>query len=265
MSNVIRSHSLSIVEKKVIQTRKIEHVSMDTDEQELDPVQQKLQLLQEIDVLESRHSELQIELKTERELAQAEIAQWWEDKKEEAHIEAQRLAEEASAQGFQAGHEQGILQAEEEFRQQRHDMHELIEAAYEERAKIIQSSETFLLSLSVRVAEKVIKKELKQHDDQLLHVVQQALKNIEESEDVVMQVSLEDYPILLPFIEELKTYVRADSEFKLIPVANLSKGGCMIHTASGSYDATIDGQLEEIKKHLLAYGEEKTNDEPQNR
>ena len=138
----------------------------------------------------------------------------------------------------------------------------LIETAYQEKAKIVQDAEPFLLTLSVRIAEKVLKNELKQHDSQLLTIVQRALKRVEEAEDVVMQVSLEDYPILLPFLNELKTYVRADSELKLVPVLNLSKGGCMIHTASGSYDVTVDSQLEEIKRQLLAYCEEKTNDEP---
>ncbi len=175
------------------------------------------------------------------------------------------MAEEATTQGFQAGTNQGLLQVEEEFRQKRQEMHDLIQTAYEEKAKIIQQSESFVLSLSVKVAEKVIKEELKQHDDQLLNFVKQALKQIEESEDVVMHVSSEDYPIILPFLEELKTYVRAESELKLIPVANLAKGGCMIHTASGSYDVTIDSQLKEIKKHLLAYCEENTNDEPKAR
>ena len=47
-------------------------------------------------------------------------------------------------------------------------MQELIQLAYEEKEKIIQQSESFLLALSIKVAEKVIKEELKQHNDQLL-------------------------------------------------------------------------------------------------
>jgi flagellar assembly protein FliH len=39
----------------------------------------------------------------------------------------------------------------------------------------------------------------------------------------------------------------------------------MIHTASGSYDVTVSGQLEEIKRQLLAYSEEQTSHEPANR
>ncbi|WP_017378982.1 FliH/SctL family protein [Paenisporosarcina sp. TG-14] len=261
MSNIIRFNSFPSVETKIIRTRKIENIRLDLNEQEINTGHNKQHLLQEIDALEKQYRQLQSHIKTDQENAQTDIDRWWREKQEEANTEAQRLAQEASTQGFQAGFDQGILQAEEEFRQKRQEMNELIQTAYEEKIKIVQQSEPFLLSLSVKIAEKVIKKELNQHTDQLVNIVKQALKHIEESEDVVMQVSPEDYPIVIPFVEELKTYVKADSQFKLIPVANLAKGGCMINTASGSYDVTVDGQLKEIKKQLLAYCEEKTNDE----
>jgi len=262
LSNIIRFQEFSPVEKKIIQTKKIEIKRLDINIQEIDPGKQKQLLLQEIEALESRQIELQSQINKDQENARTAIEHWWEEKQVEAIQEAKRLAEEASTQGFQAGFDQGILQVEEDFRHKKQEMQEWIETAYEEKVKIVQQSESFLLTLSIKVAEKVIKEELKQHKDQLLNIVKQALIHIEESEDVIMQVSTQDYLIILPFLEELKTYVRADSEFKLIPVVNLAKGGCMIHTASGSYDVTIDSQLQEIKKQLLAYFEEKKNDEP---
>ena len=267
LSNVFRFDQLPTIEvkKKIIQTKKIENKKLAPTDQEINLEQTKQQLMYEVEVLEAEYSQLQIQIKIDQENAKTAIEQWWQEKQEEAKQDARRLAEEASAQGFEAGTTQGILQVEEEFREKRQEMNDLVQTAYEEKAKIVQQSEAFLLTLSVKVAEKVIKEELKQHDDQLLNVVKHALKQIEESEDVVLQVSSEDYPIVLPYFEELKTYVRAESELKLIPVANLSKGGCMIHTASGSYDVTIDSQLKEIKKQLLAYCEEKTNDEPKAR
>lgn len=265
MSNIIRSYPSSKLEKKIIHTKKIENKAFQIEVPELDPVQQKQSLLQEIESLKLQHENLRNQINLDQEQAQLEMANWRDSQREQAEIEAENLAEQASAQGFQAGFDAGMAQAAEEYREKRMYMHELIEQAYEEKTKIIQQSEPFLLSMSVRIAEKIVKKELKQHDDQLLNIVQRALKHLEESEDVVMQVALEDYPILLPFLDELKTYIRGDSELKLIPVANLSKGGCMIHTASGSYDVTVSGQLEEIKRQLLAYSEEQTNHEPTHR
>lgn len=264
MSNLIRSQQPAALSKKVISTRKIETKPLTIFGNDIDPGQQKHALQQEISLLEAQHSELLSQLRAERETAMAEIAELQQNARQHAEAEAQRLAEEASRTGYETGLAQGIQQAEDEFRQAREDMQLLIETVYQEKAKIVQDAEPFLLALSVRIAEKVLKNELKQHDSQLLTIVQRALKRVEEAEDVVMQVSLEDYPILLPFLNELKTYVRADSELKLVPVLNLSKGGCMIHTASGSYDVTVDSQLKEIKRQMLAYCEEKTVHEPSN-
>ena len=259
LSNIIRGNQLSQVPKKIIYTKKIKNKRLDLTETEIDHEQKRNSLLEEIDMLENQSKQLQEQIALDEENARTEIANWCDQKKEEANLNATRLAEEASAQGFHEGYDLGINQAEEEFRAQKLEMQALIQLAYEEKAKIIQQSESFLLALSVKVAEKVIKEELKQHNDQLLNVVKQALKHIEETEDVVMQVSPDDYSIVLPFLDELQTYVRDDSELKLIPLANLEKGGCMIHTANGSYDVTVDGQLQEIKTQLLTYCEERAD------
>lgn len=265
MSNIIRFQDASTFEKKIIGTHKIENKTKNTETLEIDPVQQKQSLLQEINSLQAQYQALKLAMQAEEQEAREATEAWRESEHEAAKIEAERIYEQASQLGYSAGFDQGVQQAEEEFRQAREDMQGLIETAYEEKTQIIQDAEPFLLSLSVRIAEKVLKNELKQHDDQLLNIVQRALKRIQEAEDVVMQVSLEDYPIVLPFLEELKTYIRADSELKLVPVMNLTKGGCMIHTASGSYDVTVDSQLEEIKRQMLAHCEEKTIHEPSNR
>ena len=262
LSNIIRLFQTSSNEKKIIHTRKIEMKKTVFSDLETDPRQQRQQLLQEIIDLETRREQLQEQLLAEQKDAQKEIDGWWQVKQQEAQQHAEKLAQEAEQQGFQTGFTQGLQQAEQDSVEKRLEMNRLLEVAYEEKAKIIQQAEPFLLSLSVKIAEKVIHNELNQDMQQLLHIIQQALKQVEESEDVTMQVSPEDYPLIIPFLEELKTYIKADSELKLIPVANLMPGGCRIHTASGSYDAMVDNQLEEIRNQLLSYCEEKTNDEP---
>lgn len=262
MSNIIRYQNGTPVETKILKTRKIEFKTLQEPAEEKNPEKRKLTLNEEIENLSAQKKQLETDLQQQQLLAQTDIESWWEQARAEAQAEAERLAEVATAQGFDAGKKQGYEQAEEDFREKRLEMEQLVREAYSEKSKIIQEAETFLLSLSVRIAERVIKEELKQHEEQLFSIIKQALRHIEEAEDITMQVSLEDYPFLLPFLEELKTYVRADCELKLIPVASIASGGCMLHTPSGSYDVTIDSQLEEIKKHLLAYSEEKTNVEP---
>lgn len=265
LSNVFRFDQPQTVETKILGTKKIDYLRSDSTGQVMNPVRKKQYSTQDVDSLKIQYQQLQNQMKIEQEKAQTDIDLWWQSKKEEAAQEAHKLSEEAFKKGFQDGFDQGILKAEEEIGQKRQEMQNLIQTAYDEKTKIIQQSEPFLLSLSVKVARKVMNEEFKLHQEQLVNIVKRALKQVEETEDVVMQVSPEDYTIILPFLEELKTYVKADSELKVIPLANLSQGGCMIHTASGSYDVTVDGQLLEIKKHLLAHCEEKANNETRNR
>lgn len=262
MSNIIRLPQSLSKEKKIIQTRKIETKKTVFSNQEQDPRQQRQQLMQEIADLETRQEQLQKQILIDQQTAQQEISEWWHDKQHEALEHAEKLGQEAQQQGFQAGFLEGLQQAEQDSVEKRLEMTRLLETAYDEKTRIIQQAEPFILSLSVKVAEKIIHNELRQDTKQVLHIIQHALKQVEESEDVTMQVSAEDYPTIIPFLEELKTYIKADSELKLVPVANLTPGGCRIHTASGSYDAVVDNQLDEIKNQLLAYCEEKTNDEP---
>lgn len=261
MSNIIRLSQSHSSEKKIIQTRKIEAKKAVFGEQDLDPNKQRQQLLQEIHSLESKREELQVQLVQDQQQAQQEINDWWQEKQLESQQYAEDLGQEATEKGFQTGFEKGLQLAEQDSAEKRTEMNRLLEMAYEEKANIIQQAEPFLLSMSVTIAEKVIHNELNQETQQLISIIRRALKQVEEAEDITMQVCPEDYPLIIPFLEELKTYIKADSELKLIPVANLTPGGCRIHTASGSYDAMVDNQLEEIKNKLLAYCEEKTNDE----
>lgn len=268
MSNVIRHYSRSAErenDKKIIETRKIEIKKLNFADMELNPRQQRLNLQQNIEQLDAEAKLLKVQLEKQQQEAEQTIEQWWQEKREEAEYEAKRLAEEASIEGFQSGYNKGLIAIEEQFRKKREEMNLLIDTAYEEKAAIIQQSEPFLLALSVRIAEKVIKKEIKMHEDQLLNIIRQALRQVEESEDIMLQVALEDYPLVLPFMEELRAYIKADSELKLVPMASLTTGGCTIQTASGSYDATVDSQLDDIKKKMLAYCEEIINDEPKGR
>ncbi|AIY04093.1 flagellar assembly protein FliH [Planococcus sp. PAMC 21323] len=263
MSNIIRNYAqeTSPNSKKIIETRKVEMRKIDYIERDIDPQQERLNIKKSIAQLNAEQERLKIQLEVQKQEASEMIDQWWIERKEEAEQEAQRLAEEAAIEGFQAGYDKGMVAIKEQFEQKNQEMTQLLELAYSEKANIIQQAEPFLLSLSVTIAEKVIHNELQQDTQQVIHIIQQALKQVEESEDVTMQVCPEDYPLIIPFLEELKTYIKADSELKVIPVANLTPGGCRIHTASGSYDAMVDNQLEEIKNKLLAYCEEKTNDE----
>lgn len=259
MSNIIRSTEQSGT--KIIGLRKVETRRPFEAQADSDIEQYGERLKSEVSGLEQQLDALRKQLAEEQQQAQAEMAEWRETQQQQALEEAERQAQAAAEAGFQEGFTQGFAQAEADFLQKRELMESLIAAAYEEQRRIIRESEPFLLSLSTEIARKIIRNELMQDDVQLLSIIRHALRQADDTEEVAIHVALEDYPAMLPFEDELKSYIRAGAELKLMPVAGQSPSGCTIHTKNGSFDATLDSQLNEIKKQLLVYCEEKSNDE----
>jgi flagellar assembly protein FliH len=259
LSNIIRSTAQSGT--KIIGLRKVETRRPFTAAADSDSEHYGSSLKDEVKGLEQRLETLKTQLVEEQQQAQAEMIEWRETQQQQALEQAEQQAQAAKEAGFQEGFTQGLAQAEADFLHKRELMEGLIAAAYEEQRRIIRESEPFLLSLSTEIARKIIRNELMQDDVQLLSIIRHALRQVDDSEEVAIHVALEDYPAILPFEDELKSYIRAGAELKLMPVAGQAASGCTIHTKSGSFDATLDSQLNEIKKQLLMYCEEKSNDE----
>lgn len=259
MSNIIRSTEQSGT--KIIGLRKVETRRPFEAQADSDVEQYGVHLKEEVSGLEQQLDTLRKQLAEEQQQAHAEMAEWRETQQQQALEQAEQQGQAAAEAGFQEGFTQGLAQAEADFLQKRELMESLIAAAYEEQRRIIRESEPFLLSLSTEIARKIIRNELMQDDVQLLSIIRHALRQADDTEEVAIHVALEDYPAMLPFEDELKSYIRAGAELKLMPVAGQTPSGCTIHTKNGSFDATLDSQLNEIKKQLLVYCEEKSNDE----
>lgn len=259
MSNIIRSTEQSGT--KIIGLRKVETRRPFEAQADSDVEQYGVRLKEEVSGLEQQLDTLRKQLAEEQQQAHAEMAEWRETQQQQALEQAEQQGQAAAEAGFQEGFTQGLAQAEADFLQKRELMESLIVAAYEEQRRIIRESEPFLLSLSTEIARKIIRNELMQDDVQLLSIIRHALRQADDTEEVAIHVALEDYPAMLPFEDELKSYIRAGAELKLMPVAGQTPSGCTIHTKNGSFDATLDSQLNEIKKQLLVYCEEKSNDE----
>jgi flagellar assembly protein FliH len=227
----------------------------------LDYRKQKEILLQELAELENRYKEVQAQISQEKEDAEQEIEAWWSEQKESASNQANRLGEEASQQGFQEGYEKGYREIQQEFEQKMNEMNEMVQLAYKEKDRIIQNAEPFLLALSVKIAERILHQELKQHKEQVLGIIQSGLQQAVERGEIIIEVSPYDYSFILSQVGELEPYILSGSELKIIPEqAHAATGRSMIHTSNGSYDVSIDSQLSEIKKQLMAYYEERATE-----
>jgi flagellar assembly protein FliH len=264
LSNVIKMTQLLGGSKKIISAKPLPLVEslplqveqMDIDE-ELEIEARKELLVAEVNDLENRLRELQMQLIKDQEDSKAEIARWWEEKQVEANQEAEQLYEEYTKRGFEEGYSQGYQQLQEDFEHKKQEISNVINLAYQEKERLIHEAEPFLLSLSTDIARKIVQAELKQSPEQIIFIVKEGLRQVTEKGEILLQLAPEQLPNILPHIEELNLLVGPQADLKVIPDYTYGGMGCMIHTTNGSYDVTLDNQLKEIKKHLLDYCEER--------
>lgn len=185
-----------------------------------------------------------------REQTQAEIESWWGNRRaeDEEHIAVSRHS------GYEEGYNQGIIQAEDNLRQEYGEMlseaQAILEQAYKLKQQIIQESEPFLIELSTSIAEKVIGRQLTLNPEWVIDLIQTVLSRRREKGIIALCVAPSQFGYIQDAREELLTSIDSQAELQIIPDSTVQDRGCVIRSSFGSIDARIDTQLKEIKSAL---------------
>jgi type III secretion protein L len=156
-----------------------------------------------------------------------------------------RASAEASARGlreaaYREGYEDGLL-----------ELNEHLLAARDTRAEALVGVEQEVLRLSVKIAAKIIGRELKRDDATLADIVASALRNVQPQEMLVVRINPADAPLVQEHRERLDPTARA-LRLDLVPDPRVARGGCVIESPSGTVDAQLDTQLRSLERALLA-------------
>ena len=172
-----------------------------------------------------------------------------------------KKSREAEDLGYKSGYDAGIQQAQLEMNEKKLEIESIVKEAHRKKEAIIKSAEPLLLSLSTTIAQKILKKELEIDQHSMREMVRITLQKVQDRGEIIVHVSPENYVNLSPLVEELEKQLDADAILKISPIHDLEVGSALVHTPSGSYDISIDSQLSEIKKQLLALFEERNMNE----
>lgn len=169
---------------------------------------------------------------------------------DDANAQADDIRAQAQEEGRQAGFREGQERAEAEFadRQAELERHaQDLENDYQEKAS---SMEKDLVATITDVMEKFFKIELSDRKDVLLHVIENAVLNIENSRSFLIHVSQAQYEDVSGELNSLREKVGAESEIDVIMDPTLAEGSCLIETDGGIYDCSIDTELKSLSKEL---------------
>ena len=112
-----------------------------------------------------------------------------------------------------------------------------------------------ILELSVDIAKTIIKKEVESDPQVLINTIIDVLKMVSKSEPkIVIRVQPSAVQFIKDTIPNITYEYGIDSKINIVADPSITDGGCVFQTNNGIVDASVDTQLEIIKKALEGMG-----------
>lgn len=160
-----------------------------------------------------------------------------------AREEAASIREAASKEGYQSGLEQA-----------REDVLALKDAIgifLNSNQEVYEQIAPEILSVSVEIAKKIIKKEVSESPEVLVNTVIEVLKGLSKEEaKVMLRVNPVQVDILRQSVPEILNLTGLDAKVSVLADESISEGGCLVTTTNGVVDATIETQLSVVSEAL---------------
>ncbi len=161
----------------------------------------------------------------------------------------QEASEIGLAQGRDRGYTAGLAQAQAENRDQASRLQALAQRAEQEQLRQLAGLETQLVDLALAIARKIIGAELATQPALILEIVARAIEEAHGSGQHAIRLHPSDVQLVRPYLPQAALEA-GGREWEVRPDDTLSPGDCLIETAFGIVDATIETQLSELT-HLL--------------
>ena len=160
-----------------------------------------------------------------------------------AKEEANSIREASAKEGYQ----RGLQEAQADIAQLRQAMGQFLNA----QQIVYDNIAPDILEISLDIAKKIIKKEMKENPEVLLENVRDILKSLSKEEaKITLKVNSAQADMLKQEIPEALKVAGLDARVIVVPDDNTMEGGCLVTTTNGVIDATMETQLSIITELL---------------
>lgn len=160
-----------------------------------------------------------------------------------AREEAQSIKEAASKEGYQAG----LAKAADDIEEVKNAITDFLGAKQEVFDYIAPN----IMEISLDIAKKIIKREIQQDPSIILDNISEVLKGLSKEETkITLKVNPAQVSLLKMEVPSLVSDNGLDAKVLIIPDENVMEGGCVVETANGVVDASIETQLAVISEAL---------------
>lgn len=152
---------------------------------------------------------------------------------------------------YRNGMDEGRRQAERGLANVFKSLRDGVSALTGLRSRVLKESEEDLLKLSVMIARKIVQREIAQDPAILTSIIVAAVGGCTERDRVVVRLNPGDHGVVAANRQAFMAVLGDDAPITLTPDDGVGPGGCLVETVTGTVDARIESQLDEIYRTLL--------------
>jgi flagellar assembly protein FliH len=150
------------------------------------------------------------------------------------------------AQGERAGTEAGTKRVEAMIRRVAQTLEELAQL----RKLIVRQTEREMVQLALTIARRLVLREVSLDPTLVAAMAHVALERLGEAAPATIKLHPEDYAA----ISAQRGDSWAGAQVRVVPDASVARGGCLVESAFGTVDGSLDAQVEEMARALLGDG-----------
>lgn len=162
------------------------------------------------------------------------------------------------AQGFDKGYQEGLEKAQADIQEQARQILDPLKVTLTTADgmldQLVDNYEAQILALIFKISQKAVMASLKMDDEIVKHTILDALKHLVTPEEIIVNVSSEDYD----YIEMVKDeFFQAIESLKHVRVTSdplIHRGGCKIETATASIATDPESKLNAVYEALINAG-----------
>ena len=175
----------------------------------------------------------------------------------DAEANAAAVTENARNEGFSAGHDEGYnagYQEAEALKQECEQLRQSLENEFQ--AKFDELEPLFVETLT-GIYEHVFHVDLSGNKDVIFYLIQNAVRNAEVGDGIIIHVSKEDFSHVSLKRDELLNGVINAENVEIVEDMTLKENECFIDTGGGIFDCSLDTELEGLRRELMLLSYEK--------
>lgn len=154
----------------------------------------------------------------------------------DAELAREKLIEAARVEGY----EQGLK-----------NWNTAVAAVDAARDQYLMDSETELVRLAVRIAQKIITHELQTNPEVIVSIARECLRGLQRERSLKLRATPADAELLRLSIQRLREIAGDERTIELVADPSVGPGGCIVESEYGTIDAGLDTQIRCMEEILL--------------